>query len=437
MLKALIIADDLTGAMDTAVHFAAAGFNTGICVLIRSTEMRQVLRSEKFEVLAINAGTRHLPSWEAGSIVYSLVRMAAMIKIPYIYKKTDSAMRGNVGAELSAMRDALKLDRLPFVPAYPRLGRTVRGGVLYINGVPAAETALGKDPFTPLSSSRVSEILAQTCEPEDAEKIEIFDAETDEQLEQLGGMPGERIRFCAGCGGFAEILSRLLSAESRPAALDPAPAMNGPEQLSPVLIINGSLHPNSLAQVREAAENGAPAFPVPVTQTLASHLQGSLVQRSMAQSPMLQSSMLQSPLVSGAIAALKEKGICILSTSGITCPAVEQEETAGHSITAPRTSAELPPSSPAPTAKQLAEKITGSLARMLCDTGEVKTLCVFGGDTLLSVVQALGVPEMRVRCELQPGVVLGSLEFNGKTLNLISKAGSFGKKDLILQLFPS
>ena len=430
MLKALIIADDLTGAMDTAVHFAAAGFNTGICVLIRSTEMRQVLMSEKFEVLAINAGTRHLPSLEAGSIVYSLVRMAAMIKIPYIYKKTDSAMRGNVGAELSAMRDALKLDSLPFVLAYPRLGRTVRGGVLYINGVPAAETALGKDPFTPLSSSRVSEILAQTCKPEDAEKIEIFDAETDEQLEQLGGMPGERIRFCAGCGGFAEILSRLLLAESRPAALDPAPAMNGPEQLSPVLIINGSLHPNSLAQVREAAENGVPAFPVPVTLTLASHLQGSLVQSSMAQSPML-----QSPLVSGAINALKEKGICVLSTSGITCSAVEQEETAGHSITVPRTSAELPPSSPAPTAKQLAEKITGSLARMLCDTGEVKTLCVFGGDTLLSVVQALGVPEMRVRCELQPGVVLGSLDFEGRTLNLISKAGSFGDKDLILKIF--
>ena len=56
--------------------------------------------------------------------------------IPHIYKKTDSALRGNIGAELEAMMQASGEEQLPFVPAFPQIGRTTVNGTHFIEGVP-------------------------------------------------------------------------------------------------------------------------------------------------------------------------------------------------------------------------------------------------------------------------------------------------------------
>ena len=64
----------------------------------------------------------------------------------------------------------------------------------------------------------------------------------------------------------------------------------------------------------------------------------------------------------------------------------------------------------------------------------MKSLCIFGGDTLLAVMRTLQVDLMRIRKEVQPGVVLGSIEYRGRTIPVITKAGSFGEADLIGKL---
>ena len=71
----------------------------------------------------------------------------------------------------------------------------------------------------------------------------------------------------------------------------------------------------------------------------------------------------------------------------------------------------------------------GTLCRKLIRTGAVGTLVVFGGDTLLGVMEALGCKELQPVCEVCPGVVASHLEtgFDGA---VISKAGSFGTPDL-------
>ena len=38
----------------------------------------------------------------------------------FFYKKTDSTLRGNIGSEIAALMDACKMERLPFIPAYPK-----------------------------------------------------------------------------------------------------------------------------------------------------------------------------------------------------------------------------------------------------------------------------------------------------------------------------
>src|SRR5689334_18836109 len=100
MVKLLIIADDFTGAHDTGVQFAARGAATVVV-----TDLNYDFRSieKRVEVLVMVAETRHLKPQDAYNIVYSIVHRALQAGIAYIYKKTDSALRGNIGSELTAL----------------------------------------------------------------------------------------------------------------------------------------------------------------------------------------------------------------------------------------------------------------------------------------------------------------------------------------------
>ena len=156
MIHLFVIADDFTGALDTGVQFASYGAATKVVV---GTGLQALEADAQTQVLVVDAETRHLPAAQAYDTVYRLVRWAKEKKIGCIYKKTDSALRGNIGAELSAALAADGGDRLHFVPAFPNLDRVTRGGVHYIGGVPVAQSVFGKDPFEPVTHSRVEDIL--------------------------------------------------------------------------------------------------------------------------------------------------------------------------------------------------------------------------------------------------------------------------------------
>ncbi|RAZ93762.1 four-carbon acid sugar kinase family protein, partial [Klebsiella oxytoca] len=79
-------------------------------------------------------------------VVYETAKRAWGLGIPYMYKKTDSALRGNVGSELTAVLDATGSRSLHFFPAFPRMHRTTEDGIHYINGIPVHESVFGRDP---------------------------------------------------------------------------------------------------------------------------------------------------------------------------------------------------------------------------------------------------------------------------------------------------
>ena len=99
MIHLFVIADDFTGALDTGVQFASYGAATKVVV---GTGLQALEADAQTQVLVVDAETRHLPAAQAYDTVYRLVRWAKEKKIGCIYKKTDSALRGNIGAELSA-----------------------------------------------------------------------------------------------------------------------------------------------------------------------------------------------------------------------------------------------------------------------------------------------------------------------------------------------
>ena len=102
MVKLLIIADDFTGALDTSIQFAKRG---AVAEVHTEKDVEYEKLSPDVNVVVIDSETRHVSADEAYKVVYRIVDRALKQNIPFIYKKTDSVLRGNVGAELTALCD--------------------------------------------------------------------------------------------------------------------------------------------------------------------------------------------------------------------------------------------------------------------------------------------------------------------------------------------
>ena len=87
MLKLLIIADDLTGALDTGVQLARLGVDTQVLLYEGRGTVRNAVTAG---TLVVDTESRHLPPARAGEIAAELVQEALESGAEFIYKKTDS-----------------------------------------------------------------------------------------------------------------------------------------------------------------------------------------------------------------------------------------------------------------------------------------------------------------------------------------------------------
>ena len=105
MPKLLVIADDFTGALDTGVQFSNYGINT-LVTTNKSVDYKSL--KEKIDVLVIDTESRYLSSKDSYQIVNDIALRASRYNISYIYKKVDSALRGNISSEIKALLDAFQ-----------------------------------------------------------------------------------------------------------------------------------------------------------------------------------------------------------------------------------------------------------------------------------------------------------------------------------------
>ena len=142
--KLLVIADDLTGANDTAAQFAKRGIS--VLVLTGATDV-SLAANAPYQVVAVNTESRHLAGAQAAEAVSRWVERGLKAGYTHFYKKTDSTLRGNVGGELEAFMKVSGRRILPFIPAAPKLKRTTVGGVQNVDGKPLHATAFAADPL--------------------------------------------------------------------------------------------------------------------------------------------------------------------------------------------------------------------------------------------------------------------------------------------------
>ncbi|WP_123043191.1 four-carbon acid sugar kinase family protein [Cohnella candidum] len=152
-MKFAIIADDLTGANDTGVQFARRGLHASV-LLEPDPEAAKDL-----DVVVIDTDSRSLPKDDAYRKVKSVSEYLKPYTVEFVYKKIDSTMRGNIGAEIDAVYDVFQPELVIIAPAYPKNKRIVKGGDFYLDGTLLHETEMANDPKTPVTSPNVAEII--------------------------------------------------------------------------------------------------------------------------------------------------------------------------------------------------------------------------------------------------------------------------------------
>ena len=410
MILLLIVADDFTGALDTGVQFAAQGVQTRVLV-----GAHVELTTHEATVLVVDTETRHLPPDEAYDIIARLIERARRAGVRYIYKKTDSALRGNIGAELAAVLNASGCRQLPFLPAFPQIGRITREGVHYVKGIPVAESPFGMDPFEPVKHSIVTKVIAEQCNlnatsfpalteadnvPEDT-GILVFDAADTDDLYCTGRKLLEQrgLHIMAGCAGFAAVLPKLLGIAIETSRSLPT--------LNPRLLVGcGSVNPITLAQMDRAESAGFTRLRLTPRQKLEPGYwqsdEGRLALERIEQ-------------------MLTDNPYCIIETNDLVGNQLTADYAARLGI----------------DQETLRVRIASSLGYLIGEiftSPSLGTLLLTGGDTLLECMNCIGVSELEPVCELEKGIVLASFTYNGYTRHVIAKSGGFGQESLLIDL---
>ncbi len=382
-----LIADDLTGAADSAVQLVRAGYRTA--VVFRGSPIPE---EDDLDAVALDTDSRPMP---AGFAAKRVVEAAHAVRdASIVYKKLDSTLRGPVAAELAAALEATGREVAVVAPAFPAVGRTTVGGVQLVHGTPVHETQFAVDPKTPVREGHVPALLAEAipdigalsagnlADPQavrralEGFRCVVADAERDEDLEALVcAVPDPSAVLWTGSAGLAGALGSVYPGLHAGEPHAPRPPAHG------VLVVVGSLSGVAREQLgRLVEERGCAGVPVTVGEP------GTVEEA-----------------VRKVRAALSEAACAALCSDG------ERGSSEG-------------------VIEALAE-----VAARLSDEGLFEALVLTGGDTAVGVARRLGATGIRLEGEVEAGVPVGTL-VGLRPYRVVTKAGGFGEPGTLVRV---
>jgi len=357
-----ILADDLTGALDTGAQFT--GLIGPVPVSLGGTEG---VRS-----LAFDSATRDEP-WEAARS-----RMPDLDPFfdgaDIAYRKIDSLLRGHTLQDIAAGLGVGRRRVCVLAPAFPAQDRVTRGGIQLFRDRAGAWRPAGPPLPDALQALGVpARLIASPAELE-GEGVLVCDAATDADLAAVAEAGSRLARRFPGallwCGSAG--LARAVAGR-------PPPTVR--PRLAPVLIVVGSDHAQSRAQIESFAE-AYPAQRVEIAEI--------------------------TPGLPGRVSA-------VLHVSGAALVSFRL----GDSLDPP----------------QMMQRIRAALAKFLPAVERPGGLIVAGGETLRAICEVLGAERLMVVGEIRAGIpaatLIGGL-WDG--LQVLSKSGAFGKPRTLVNL---
>ncbi len=155
----IIIADDLTGAAETAGICLRYGVRVAMIMDVPDKERLLDFQEEGTAVLVIACDTRSNTLEGACRVSRLLGETLKQAGFTHIFKKIDSVLRGWVLPELNTLAGLTGKSSLLIQPANPMKGRCIRDGKYYIEGIELSQTAFSRDPEFPVSTSNVMDLL--------------------------------------------------------------------------------------------------------------------------------------------------------------------------------------------------------------------------------------------------------------------------------------
>lgn len=383
-LPVAIIADDLTGALDTAAPFASHGLDTWL-TLPRDRVSRRVDISA--EVVVLSTESRHLPADQAANRVAIAFHALAPLQPEIVFKKIDSLLRGNIGAEVVTALMTSGRRHAVVAPAVPSQNRTMRGGTVYVNGarLPAGDD--GEEALEAPASAYLPDLLQRvgclqvhllsagrwpTLAGEAGLHAYVVDAESEADLDTIAQFAIQRSPeiLPVGASGLGRAFARALGQN--------APTQKARIESGLLLFVIGSRRQASQAQLHALRAAGAAEIEVPVGTEPDIDL---LLDRLSLQP-------------AASLMVVRPEAI---AASGVSMQAI---------------------------ADRLG-RVAAAIVRRL----DVAGLVMAGGDTAAACVQRLGAECLHVRGELHDGIAFGTLVTDVGRIPIFTKSGSFGRQD--------
>lgn len=239
-----MLADDFTGAGDVGLMFEKAGIAAEITIAGSARPPQRP--GGKTRAWIIDTESRSLPPRKAASRVRAAMRALKAWKADRFYKKIDSTLRGNLASESTEFLRTLPGQNgrpLAFVPGFPNAGRTVRDGILYVAGRPLAKTPFARDPRHSVRSSSIAKLVGPLTP-----RLWIPDVKTQADLRRVAEILAARGNIAAiGAAGLAEGLATIWGGRIKTAWSEKRGTLSNSHE--PVLVVVGSLHPQSRRQL--------------------------------------------------------------------------------------------------------------------------------------------------------------------------------------------
>ena len=418
------IADDFTGATDLANNLVRAGMRT-----VQTIGVPDASVQGDVDALVVALKSRTVAPADAVGQSLEALRWLQRQGVEQIYFKYcstfDSTPQGNIGPVIDALLDALHGPGEGFTiacPAFPENQRTVFKGHLFVGDQLLSESGMRLHPLTPMTDSNLVRVLqAQTrrrvglvehkvvAQGPDAIRarfadlkargmqVAVVDAVSDGDLSNIGMALMDMPLVTAGSGVAVGLPQNW---RSRGTLVDGAAADALPSPAGLRAVVSGSCSVATNAQVQHFVRSGLSSFAVDPLAIAAGH---DVVAHAL--------DWAASRLADGPV-------LVYASAEPDRVKEVQERLGAAH-------------------AGELVENALSAIAVGLVRHG-VRQLVLAGGETSGAVVQALGVTQLAIGPQIDPGVpwtVARSPASRGETLHLALKSGNFGSTDFFFKAF--
>ncbi|RIK45285.1 MAG: hypothetical protein DCC57_16765 [Chloroflexi bacterium] len=257
----VIIADDLTGAADSAARARQAGL--AAWVLLEDAAWPERLQTPA--AVALSTDSRHLaPEEAAARVTASLAWLPALPAVRW-YKKIDSTLRGHIGAEVDAMLAWLGEGAVAVIcPAFPAQRRGLADGYLVHADTPPRSVhlptllrgqsrhAVAAVDLATVEAGRDRLEAALVAAQQEGARLVVVDALEERHLETIAAAAQGALAAPLLCGsaGLVGVLSSQLAGATPAAVSAPWPAGG------PVLGVVGSGSPMAHRQIEQVARRG-------------------------------------------------------------------------------------------------------------------------------------------------------------------------------------